>query len=257
MFAVRVQPPWNGNVAGEPKQLHRPRPIGGKCQGGVIRKTLNDDTAELLWGIRTPSTLLSDPSLFRHPAHAWQTSEGTVPVKLPVALAIVIGVVGGVLTWLYVGPLAALGLFVPATFMGAALYFAAGGDLPALKKSVPATVWGVVMGTVTLIVVGTVSGAAMTGVVVGAGTLVLILGALVPLLEFVPGAVVAFAMTVGWGLLSSASGTDFAFKTGPFTVMLISFVIGGLYGWVGSILVGKLIGATTRTPAAAPAKAVA
>jgi MFS superfamily sulfate permease-like transporter len=86
---------------------------------------------------------------------------------------------------------------------------------------------------------------------------VLILGALVPLLDFVPGAVVAFAMTVGWGLLTSASGTDFAFKTGPFTVMLVSFVIGGLYGWVGSILVGRLTGATNRTsaPASAPTAA--
>ncbi|NMO93097.1 DUF1097 domain-containing protein [Actinomycetospora sp. TBRC 11914] len=174
-------------------------------------------------------------------------------MKLPVALALVIGVLGGILTWLYVGPLAALGLFVPATFMGAALYFAAGGDVAALKKSLPATVWGVVMGTVTLIVAGTVSGAALTGVVVGAGTAVLILGALVPLLDFVPGAVVAFAMTVGWGLLTSASGTDFAVATGPFTVMLISFVVGGLYGWVGSILVGRLAGLGSRSSAPAPA----
>jgi hypothetical protein len=172
-------------------------------------------------------------------------------VKLPVALALVIGVLGGVLTWLYVGPLAALGLFVPATFMGAALYFAAGGDVAALKKSLPATIWGVVMGTITLIVAGTVSGAALTGVVVGVGTAVLILGALVPLLDFVPGAVVAFAMTVGWGLLTSASGTDFAFATGPFTVMLISFVIGALYGWVGSLLVGRLMGLGSSAPAPA------
>lgn len=176
-------------------------------------------------------------------------------MKLPVALAIVVGVVGGILTWLYAGPLAALGLFVPATFMGAACYFAAGGDLPALKKSLPANVWGVVMGTITLIVASLVSGAALTGVVVGAGTAILILGALVPLLEFVPGAVIAFAMTVGWGLLTSASGTDFAFATGPFTVMLVSFVIGGLYGWVGSILVGKLMAATTSSAKAPVAKA--
>ncbi len=178
-------------------------------------------------------------------------------MKLPVALALVVGVVGGILTWLYAGPLAALGLFVPATFMAAACYFAAGGDLPALKKSLPANIWGVVMGTVTLIVAGTISGAALTGVVVGGGTIILILGALVPLLEFVPGAVVAFAMTVGWGLLTSASGTDFAFKTGPFTVMLVSFVIGGLYGWVGSILVGRLTGATNKAPASTTAKAAA
>ncbi len=36
-------------------------------------------------------------------------------MKLPVALALVIGIVGGILTYLYVGPLSALGLFIPAT----------------------------------------------------------------------------------------------------------------------------------------------
>nr|WP_246325523.1 DUF1097 domain-containing protein [Actinomycetospora corticicola] len=196
-----------------------------------------------------PCTLRVDRTFLGHSAYAWLRQKEPSLVKLPVALAIVVGVVGGILTWLYVGPLAALGLFVPATFMGAACYFAAGGDLPALKKSMPANIWGVVMGTITLIVASLVSGAALTGVVVGAGTAILILGALVPLLEFVPGAVIAFAMTVGWGLLTSASGTDFAFATGPFTVMLVSFVIGGLYGWVGSILVGKLVGATSSASA--------
>jgi hypothetical protein len=33
--------------------------------------------------------------------------------------------------------------------------------------------------------------------------------------------------------------------------MLISFVIGGLYGWVGSILVGRLMGARSSAPSPA------
>lgn len=170
-------------------------------------------------------------------------------MKLPVALAIVVGVVGGILTWLYLGPLSGLGLFVPATFLGAASYFAAGGDLPALRKSLPATLWGVLWGTVALIVIPLVSGAAMIGLVVGGFTLIMILGALVPALEFVPGHVIGYATTAGFGLLTSASGTDFSLPTGPFTVIALSFVIGGLYGYVGSILVGRLV--TARSAAAA------
>ncbi|MFC4947268.1 DUF1097 domain-containing protein [Pseudonocardia sp. GCM10023141] len=162
-------------------------------------------------------------------------------MKLPVALAIVVGVIGAVLTYLYVGPLAGLGLFVPATFIGAASFFAAGGDTAGLKKSLAGNIWGIIWATVALIVIGLVSGPVMVGIVVGAATAVLILGAFIPLFDFVPGGVFGFATTAGFGLLTKASGTDFSLPTGPFTVMLISFIIGGLYGYVASIIVGKLV----------------
>ncbi|HEX4250002.1 MAG TPA: DUF1097 domain-containing protein [Pseudonocardia sp.] len=173
-------------------------------------------------------------------------------MKLPVALAIVVGVIGAILTYLYVGPLGGLGLFVPATFLGAACFFAAGGDVAGLKKSLLASVWGVIWGTIALIGVGLVSGPILVGIVVGAATGLLILGGLIPLFDFIPGAVVAFATTAGFGLLTKGSGLDFSLPSGPFTVMLISFVIGGLYGYVSGILVGKLVGS-----ASAPSKATA
>lgn len=163
-------------------------------------------------------------------------------MKLPVALAIVVGVIGAILTYLYVGPLGGLGLFIPATFIGAACFFAAGGDVAGLKKSLAANAWGVIWGTIALIGVGLVSGPIMVGIVVGAATGLLILGGLIPVFDFIPGAVIAFATTAGFGLLTKGSGTDFSLPTGPFTVMLISFVIGGLYGWVAAILVSKLVG---------------
>lgn len=170
-------------------------------------------------------------------------------MKLPVALALVVGIVGGILTYLYVGPLSALGLFIPATFLGAASYFAAGGDLEALKKSVPANVWGAAWATIALILIGLTTSPLMIAVIVGGLTGVMILGALVPALGFVPGHVIGYASTAAFGLLGGASGTDFSLPTGPFTVMAISFVIGGLYGWVGSILVGRLM--TARSTQAA------
>ncbi|GAA1855465.1 hypothetical protein GCM10009836_39430 [Pseudonocardia ailaonensis] len=174
-------------------------------------------------------------------------------MKLPVALALVIGVIGAVITYLYVGPLAGLGLMVPATFIGAASFFAAGGDRAALVKSVPATVWGIVCGTVTLILLGLVANPVLAGVVVGGMTAVFILGALVPALGFVPGSVFGFATTVAFGLLTGASGTDFSLPTGPFTVMLVSFLVGGAFGYGSSLIVGRLV-----APApAAPAEAVA
>lgn len=171
-------------------------------------------------------------------------------MKLPVALALVVGVIGVVITYLYIGPLGGLGLLVPATFLGAASYYAAGGDTPALKASLATNVWGIVCGTITLILIGLVANPLLVALIVGVMTAVFILGALTPLLGFVPGSVIGFATTVAFGLLTSASGTDFSLPKGPFTVMLISFVIGNLYGWGSSLLVGRLV-----APAAASSKA--
>jgi hypothetical protein len=176
-------------------------------------------------------------------------------MRLPVALALVIGVIGAVITYLYVGPLGGLGLMVPATFIGAASYFAAGGDKAALAKSVPANVWGIVCGTVTLILLGLATSPIGVGVIVGGLTAVFILGALVPALGFVPGSVFGFATTVMFGLLTGASGTDFSLPTGPFTVMLISFLVGAAFGYVSSVLAGMLVAkpAATAAPEAATA----
>lgn len=170
-------------------------------------------------------------------------------MKLPVALALVVGVIGVVITYLYVGPLGGLGLLVPATFLGAASYYAAGGDTPALKASLATNVWGIVCGTITLVLLGLVASPFLVALIVGGMTAVFILGALSPQLGFVPGSVIGFATTVAFGLLTSASGTDFSLPTGPFTVMLVSFVIGNLYGWGSSLLVGRLV-----APAAAPSE---
>jgi len=168
-------------------------------------------------------------------------------MKLPVALALVVGVIGVVITYLYVGPLGGLGLLVPATFLGAASYYAAGGDTPALTSSLATNVWGIVCGTITLILLGLVASPFLVAIIVGGMTAVFILGALTPFLGFVPGSVIGFATTVAFGLLTSASGTDFSLPTGPFTVMLISFVIGNLYGWGSSLLVGRLVAPAAST----------
>lgn len=166
-------------------------------------------------------------------------------MKLPVALALVVGVIGAILTYLYVGPLSALGLFVPATFLGAASYFAAGS----WQKSVPCNVWGIITGTITLILVGLVTSPVLVAVIVGVMTIVFVLGALVPLLDFVPATVAGYATTAGFGLLTKASATDFSLPTGPFTVMLLSFLIGAAFGYVSDLLVGRIMSRSTATPA--------
>lgn len=121
--------------------------------------------------------------------------------------------------------------------------------MEALQKSVPANLWGVAWATLALILVGMTTSPVVIGVIVGGLTGLMILGAFVPALGFVPGHVIGYASTAAFGLLSGAAGTDFSLPTGPFTVMAISFVIGGLYGYAGRILVGKLVSARTTQAA--------
>lgn len=172
-------------------------------------------------------------------------------MKFPIALGIVAGVIGGILVWLYVGPLEAVGLFAPATFMGAACYFAAGADTPALTKGIAANVWGVIVGTLTLLVASLASGPALTGVVVGVGTAVMIFGGVVRFLEFIPGIVIAFAMTVGWGLLTTTAPMGLPLPLAALIVMVISFVVGEVFGWVAGLLAGRMVAGRSRTSVAA------
>lgn len=172
-------------------------------------------------------------------------------MKFPIALGIVAGVIGGILVWLYVGPLEAVGLFAPATFMGAACFFAAGGDTPALTKGIAANVWGVIAGALTLLVASLVSGAVLTGVVVGVGTAVMIFGGVLPFLAFVPGIVIGFAMTVGWGLLTTEAPLGLPLPLAALILIGISFVIGEVYGWVSGILATRMVAGRSAAPATA------
>lgn len=168
-------------------------------------------------------------------------------MKLPVALALVVGVIGVVITYLYIDPLASLGLLVPVTFLGAATYFAAGGSTATLPMGIACNVWGVVCGVFTLYLLAQTTNTFVIALIVGGMTAVFILGALVPALGFVPGTVIGFASTVLFGLLTAASATDFSLPTGPFTVMAISLVLGNLYGWVSSLIVPRLLPASSES----------
>ena len=126
-------------------------------------------------------------------------------MKLPVALALVIGLIGAILTYLYVGPLAGLGLFIPATFIGAGSYFAAGGDTPALRSSLLTNIWGIICATIALILVGLVASPLLVGLIVG--VIISIIQTVTSIqdniLAFIPRAAaifVVFAFTFPWML---------------------------------------------------------
>src|SRR4051812_46009541 len=80
---------------------------------------------------------------------------GKLVMPLLTALAISIGVLGGVATWAFVGPAAALSLQIWAAFVAWAAFYHSGGTSAALRSNIPAHILGAFVGWLAL--VGTTS----------------------------------------------------------------------------------------------------
>lgn len=169
---------------------------------------------------------------------------GRDDMNLVTALAIVIGVMGGIATWLVLGPLALLGLQIWIIFIAWASYFHCGGGETGLKASLPATLWGALMGTIALVIVGQLGGAGgLFGVaaVVGITVIILILGAHVPLLAAIPAGVYGYACAAAFGLLKAdAAALGFDLGTGVFTTTALSLIVGAVLGWISGKIAGAL-----------------
>ena len=165
-------------------------------------------------------------------------------MNLVTALAIVIGVLGAVATWLLLGPAAPLGLQIWIAFIAWASYFHCGGGETGLKVSLPANIWGALMGTIALILVGQIGGGVIgAAVIVGVTVFVLIIAAHVPLLSSIPAGVYGYASAAGYGLLfSGASATGLGLGSGVFTTVALSLIVGAIFGYIS----GKIAGAIAK-----------
>jgi hypothetical protein len=163
-------------------------------------------------------------------------------MNLVTALAIVIGVLGAIATWLFLGPLGGTGLQIWAAFIAWASYYGSGGGEDGLVKSVTANVWGALLATIALILIGK-TGVGLPGiaVIVGITVCVMILGAHLPALSAIPAAVYGYAGTVAYALMKSLDATDFSLGSGPFTTIAISMVVGGLFGYASQKIAGALV----------------
>lgn len=172
-------------------------------------------------------------------------------MNLITALAIVIGVMGGVATWLYVGPLAGLGLAIWATFIAWACFFHCGGKEDGLKNTIVANIWGAVMATVAIALItrAPFAGAFGAGVWVAITVGVMILAAQVPFLSAIPAAVYGYAATAAFFLMGlkwtpPVDALDFSLGTGPFTTIVVSMVIGAVLGYVSEKIAGAIVSST-------------
>ncbi len=167
-------------------------------------------------------------------------------MNLVTALAIVIGLLSVLITWLFFGPvLGGMGLSLWAAFIAWGSFFNQGGGEAGLQKSLLAGIWGAVMATVALGVLipmfsgmGSLAAPLAVGLAVG----IMVLGAHVPLLSAIPAAVYGFASTAAFALMmgdkAQALGTSIG--SSPFMNIVASMVIGAVFGYVSEKLAGTL-----------------
>lgn len=160
-------------------------------------------------------------------------------MNLITALAISIGLLAAIATWVCLGTGA--GLQVWALFIGWGSFYHTGGGVDGLTKSAINHVWGAVVATVALFIVGTVGGSVVvTSAIVGVSVVVLVLGAHLPVLATIPAAVYGYASTAAFCLLTGVAIGDITATAKAAAMVVASMILGTVFGIVSEKLAGTL-----------------
>ena len=125
-------------------------------------------------------------------------------MSLNTALAISLGVLGAVATWLFLGPLGGM-LAIWAAFIAWGCYYHSGGKEAGLQSTILGTAAGAVIAGITLAVASASFGASLpanmwVALCVGLGVAAMVLLANVPIFANIPAQVYGFASTVAMAL---------------------------------------------------------
>ncbi len=158
-------------------------------------------------------------------------------MPLLIALAISIGVLAVVATWLFLGPLAAFHMQIWQAFVAWASFYHCGGKIDGIKKTAICMSFGAVIGALSVMLAGQLGalGAFAAPVAVGIGAAVIVLAAHLPLLATIPAAVYGFACVAGLILL----GKDMT-PVGALGPTIASIIVGAAFGWASEAIGGKL-----------------
>lgn len=142
------------------------------------------------------------------------------------ALALSIGVL--IALWVKVGTMASL--LVPAGIVAWACFFAAGGKVQGLQKTVAATLSGVVWVWLAMTLVGMMSMGSWAWVIIGVVAFILVLQSKVPALSFIPGAFCGAAVTA-WAAPTDLKG---------YLMVAVALVAGAVLGYVSEMGAGMI-----------------
>jgi hypothetical protein len=164
------------------------------------------------------------------------------------ALAISVGVLGAIATWLFLGPLGGA-LSIWAAFIAWGCFFHCGGKEQGLQSTILNNAAGAIIAGITLMVAGAAIGGSLPPAVwpaicVGLGVAAMVLLANVPMFSAIPAQVYGFASVVAYTLMKDASGSlTAASLENPVVVIILSMVIGAVFGYVSEKVAGMLAGA--------------
>lgn len=163
------------------------------------------------------------------------------------ALALSIAVLGGVWAFLALNPLAGVAI-VWVGFIAWGCYFHTGGDGAALQKTIAGMAFGAVMAAIALaLVVADPTGdlgaleALEIPVIIAVTVFPLVIVAGVNLLSVVPANVYGYAATAGLALSTNTAANATAMNlTNPALLVIVSVVLGAVFGMVSGKLAGAL-----------------
>jgi hypothetical protein len=164
------------------------------------------------------------------------------------ALAISVGVLGAIATWLFLGPLGGA-LAIWAAFIAWGCYFHCGGKEQGLQSAIVNNAAGAIIAGITLVVAGMAIGGSMPAgvwpaICVGIGVAAMVLLANMPMFSVIPAQVYGFASVVAYTLMKDAGGSLTAVSMeNPVVVIILSMIIGAAFGYVSEKLAGMLAGA--------------
>lgn len=166
------------------------------------------------------------------------------------ALAISVGVLGAIATWLFLGPLGGA-LAIWAAFIAWGCFFHCGGKEQGLQSAILCNAAGAVIAGITLIV-ATKTGMAdklglpiWAGICVGVGVAAMVLLANMPLFATIPAQVYGFASVAAYTLMTADGAANLTAPSlaNPVVVVILSMIVGAVFGYVSEKLVGMLAGA--------------
>jgi hypothetical protein len=160
------------------------------------------------------------------------------------ALSVSVAVLGGIWAFIALGFLSTFAL-VWAGFIAAGCFFAAGGDVKALTKTIAGIVYGAVIAWIALLVIAKVPvsalGTVWPAIVVGVTVFFLVIVASVDQLSCIPANVYGYAALVGYtlsaGKLDALTAAD---NSNPLFLIIVSGILGGVLGYLMGHLAGVL-----------------
>ncbi len=158
------------------------------------------------------------------------------------ALAVSISLLGGLATWLFLGPiLGGLGLSIWAAFVAWASFYHCGGLMAGFQKTVIHNIFGAIMGWIALWLITQAGLAGALGVPLGAAVaivitvFILVMAAKAPILSDIPASVLGFASVAAYALAGKENNLAQITSGGlgnPLINVVISMVIGAIFGLV-------------------------